>query len=126
MTTLWIPISPVAASRPQVPRFGKPYYKGRYKQYRKEVSDWLASNWEGEAMSGPLRAEVWFCVPKPKTSKLRYPKPDIDNFIKAVFDALNGLMWEDDYQIVQVDAEKMWCLNPSEGGTRIEVQSVDE
>lgn len=35
-------------------------------------------------------------------------KPDIDNYIKQVFDALNGLIWEDDSQIVTVHARKFY------------------
>ena len=36
-------------------------------------------------------------------------KPDIDNVLKAVFDALNGFAYEDDKQIVQVYAWKVYA-----------------
>ena len=39
-------------------------------------------------------------------------KPDIDNMQKAVLDALNGLAWDDDSQIVKVTAEKEYAVNP--------------
>ena len=39
-------------------------------------------------------------------------KPDIDNILKAVFDALNGYAFEDDVQIVQVKAEKIYAVEP--------------
>ena len=39
-------------------------------------------------------------------------KPDIDNILKAVFDALNGYAFEDDVQIVKVYAEKMYAEKP--------------
>lgn len=39
-------------------------------------------------------------------------KPDIDNILKAVFDALNGYAFADDVQIVQVYAEKVYAEEP--------------
>ena len=39
-------------------------------------------------------------------------KPDIDNILKAVFDALKGYSFEDDVQIVQVYAEKQYAVEP--------------
>lgn len=39
-------------------------------------------------------------------------KPDIDNILKAVFDALNGYAFADDSQIVEVFAEKYYSEEP--------------
>ena len=39
-------------------------------------------------------------------------KPDIDNILKAIFDALNGYAFEDDSQIVFVTAEKFYAEEP--------------
>ncbi len=39
-------------------------------------------------------------------------KPDIDNLIKSVLDALNGIAWEDDAQIVRVTASKVYTNVP--------------
>jgi hypothetical protein len=35
-------------------------------------------------------------------------KPDIDNLVKLVSDALNGVMWVDDAQVFEVKASKHW------------------
>lgn len=35
-------------------------------------------------------------------------KPDIDNVIKLLADAMNGVVFKDDKQIVHVDARKSW------------------
>jgi len=39
-------------------------------------------------------------------------KPDIDNIIKLVCDALNGIIWHDDRQIVQLAASKHYDDTP--------------
>lgn len=31
---------------------------------------------------------------------------DIDNYVKTVMDGLNGVAWEDDVQVVQIEASK--------------------
>lgn len=39
-------------------------------------------------------------------------KPDIDNILKSIFDALNGYAFADDVQIVKVVAEKVYAEEP--------------
>ena len=39
-------------------------------------------------------------------------KPDLDNVLKCIFDALNGAAFEDDSQIVKVVAEKVYADEP--------------
>lgn len=49
-------------------------------------------------------------------------KPDT-NYIKSTLDGLNGLLWEDDNQIVKIVAEKYYSDHPR---VEIEVQGVKE
>jgi Holliday junction resolvase RusA-like endonuclease len=37
---------------------------------------------------------------------------DIDNFVKAVFDAFNGVVWADDRQVIELHAFKHYSKNP--------------
>lgn len=39
-------------------------------------------------------------------------KPDIDNVAKAIFDAINGVVWIDDVQVVTLYAEKRYSDRP--------------
>ncbi|WP_438446850.1 RusA family crossover junction endodeoxyribonuclease [Gorillibacterium sp. sgz5001074] len=39
-------------------------------------------------------------------------KPDIDNLVKGLFDAANGIVWKDDNQVVRCEAEKLYSMNP--------------
>lgn len=39
-------------------------------------------------------------------------KPDIDNVEKAIFDGMNGVVWADDVQVVQVTKRKRYAETP--------------
>jgi len=68
-------------------------------------------------------------LPKKKFSALKilhwlFPttKPDIDNLIKMLFDAANGILWHDDKQVVRVIAEKVYTDQIPR--TEVEVKAV--
>ena len=66
--------------------------------------------------------EVLFKMPIPeswsKREKEKAPgtlhtkKPDIDNMVKGLFDALNGLIWVDDNRVSEVTVRKVYSNNP--------------
>lgn len=58
----------------------------------------------------PFSLQCTFAYQKPKTSKLQKPtmKPDLDNLIKLIKDALNNVVWNDDSQVVHVTGVKIW------------------
>lgn len=69
-------------------------------------------------LAGPLFVEMYFFLPRPKGLMRRKDpegpvpcpaKPDIDNRVKSVMDALNGLLWRDDSQIWHIDASKWYA-----------------
>ena len=74
----------------------------------------------GKLLQGSIRANIiaYYKIPKSYSKKRvqairegkEYPqkKPDIDNCIKVILDALNGIAYEDDKQVVQVIAVKKW------------------
>lgn len=39
-------------------------------------------------------------------------KPDVDNYAKGIKDALNGLVWKDDSQIVLLQVRKLYSQTP--------------
>jgi Holliday junction resolvase RusA-like endonuclease len=74
-------------------------------------------------LAGPLTVEVLAFVPIPKSfSKAKrqaavegavrpVTRPDVDNHIKNL-DALNGIAWSDDSQIVTLRAAKYYSEHP--------------
>lgn len=77
-----------------------------------------------DAFLGPVMVEMYlFCAIRPSWSKKKqaqalagemYPtsKPDADNCLKAVCDALNGVAWKDDTQVTDVRMRKRFSETP--------------
>lgn len=76
---------------------------------------------------GAVNLTVWFCMPRPKshyrTGKFagilkdnaptwHIGKPDIDNLLKFVMDALNKVFWHDDSPICSCIAQKRYDEKP--------------
>lgn len=71
----------------------------------------------------PLYCEIYFFIETPKSSSLKKKlslicderptkRPDIDNLYKLIADALNGIAYHDDSQIVSLTLCKLWSLEP--------------
>jgi len=67
-------------------------------------------------LQGPIRLTVTVMLPMPKMmAKKRRPeavpvvRPDLDNYIKQVEDALQGYAFADDKQVVTIEARKRYC-----------------
>ena len=80
-----------------------------------------------QPITGPIKLTVTFCMPRPKShygtgrnaDKLKpsapiqhTKKPDLDNMIKLVKDALNGVFYKDDSQICGIVASKKYSTTP--------------
>ena len=61
-------------------------------------------------LDGPLKIVLHFHLKRPKSLPKRITyhikKPDIDNLIKLLLDALRDICWHDDNQIVELIARK--------------------
>ena len=116
-------------------RVGEKYYDRQFKE--KTRYQWtIKSGMSGlYAASGPLKLVVEFHMPIPKSwarkkrleavGKPHSVRPDFDNLMKFVGDALNNLLWLDDAIIYCVSAMKFYQMEPKtrfliiphEGGT---------
>ena len=61
-----------------------------------------------EPLLSPLCVQIDCFVTKPKKTKLWTPRADIDNYAKAILDSFNGVLWDDDRQIVELHVNKSW------------------
>ena len=116
---------PKPKGRPRVTRSGHAFTPKATREYEQLiVSEW-EKQWGGiEPIKNPIAVRVMFYMPIPKATSnkarermaagLEVPakKPDIDNLLKAVLDALNGKAYHDDNQIVDISAEKRYSSNP--------------
>lgn len=73
-----------------------------------------------------------FEIPKSKSKKFRSAalalkelptkKPDADNVAKIVCDSVNGILWDDDCQIVELSVKKIYGEAPR---VEMEVEKVE-
>lgn len=93
------------------------------------------ANWT--RTDAPVKLCAWFVLPRPKShfyaSKKRAgelkesaptfvaAKPDLDNYVKAVMDAITdfGDVWFDDSQVVKLEAAKTYCEDGNAPGAHI-------
>lgn len=89
----------------------------------REAVAWNATEAKEELLAGPLELVAWFYFPRPKShyrtgklvGKLKEnaplyctTKPDVDKLIRACADAMTGIVYQDDSQIVKVQAFKIY------------------
>ena len=123
---------PVGKGRPRVTarggKFAHAYTPKKTKDFEDAIRfEFNVSNCEKMPVYDkgvPLQAEMTFAfsVPKSYTKKHRAAclngeamhtmKPDTDNIVKAVLDALAGAAFADDSQVVKVTAEKIYAEEP--------------
>ena len=113
-------INPVPAARPRVSRWST-YYPKKYTRFKKEM----------EALTGELDTtpcenlvvvslRFKIKIPQSWSKKKRLEREntycnnnsDIDNYIKAMLDSLNGVYFMDDRQVVEVFASKKYSNEP--------------
>ena len=117
-------VRPFGKERPRLGKYNNTYTPSKTKQNEAELKIWICQN-KPPRFKGPLKVIINFCLARPATKEGRlrkYPnvKPDLDNMIKTILDAGNGLIWNDDNQIIKIEATKTYSLPE-----RIEI-SVEE
>jgi Holliday junction resolvase RusA-like endonuclease len=126
---------PVAQGRPRAAniaghiRMYDPQKSRDYKDYVRLVASEHAPS---KLIEGPLQLKVNVYRPIPKSfskkkaaqaeaGELRpTSKPDADNYLKGIKDALKNVVWKDDSQVVEVSVSKWYSDRP-----RVEVQILE-
>lgn len=108
-----VPGIPVAQARPRiVTRGGHAGLADRkdVKDYKGYFKFCVAENRPQKPYTGACRATVDIFVQKPASwPKKRVhaeTKPDVDNFLKLIFDCMEGIVYSNDSRVVEVTARK--------------------
>lgn len=108
---LTLNIEPKPQSRPRFTRFGRAYDDPKMKAWRNNCQLLIANQYMGQSiLEGALRARLRFYIKPPQyLSKVKKyhqalidevipvdKKPDIDNYEKALYDSMSGIVFKDD------------------------------
>lgn len=122
--TFTVPAVPVAQPRQRhrVVTSGGRTFAQNYTPAKSPVSEYKATlrlaasqAYQGPPLEGPLSVSLLFLF-NAKSKRARKPKatrPDCDNLAKSTLDALNGLLFIDDGQVVKLAIEK-WHADGTE------------
>jgi Holliday junction resolvase RusA-like endonuclease len=114
-----LPVEPTAKGRPRVVRlkngashaFSPDRTVDCEERIRWHLRAQNASPWPSGTA---LHVSVTFFCRRPKSlpTKVLFhtKKPDLDQFVKLVLDACNGILFHDDSQVVSLTAVKRYCL----------------
>lgn len=130
MRTYVIKGAPIAWKR--VGRQGNNYYDTQLFEKERSRIEMLTQDPE-EIVKGPINIDLTFYLPiatslgVAKKSKLDGKpcdkKPDIDNLVKFIFDALRGVLYTDDAQVVSGIFRKIYSITPR---TEIVIYKLEE
>jgi len=123
MISFTVYIAPVAKARPRVSmRNGRAFAYTPKKSADYEST--IAAHCPNSPLQGPIALDLQFGIPIPASWSKRKKadavanivrptsRPDIDNYIKAVMDAVNGLAYHDDAQVVSLFAKLVYSESP--------------
>ena len=129
---IYIPGNPVAQGRPKFARRGAhvtTYDPDKSRDWKNYVKMTVAEDVQAPFPAGmPLVMSVQFHLLRPASisaKKRPFPtvKPDVDNLVKGIKDALTGIAWVDDCQVIRLYASKEYTDKP---GVSIRIQEFKQ
>lgn len=118
---------PVAQGRPRFSHQGdfvRAYDPSKSKDFKKYVKLVASQNRPNKIFEGPISMEVKIykaslkSFSKKKAAQAEegvlrpLTKPDVDNYVKGVKDALKSVIWRDDSQVVELHISKWYSETP--------------
>lgn len=109
-TSLVFNLDPVAKGRPRHDRKGHVYTPEKTREFENAIALLARAQYKGEPLDGPLWVRINATFKRPKTVKREWHtvKPDSDNIAKSILDPLNGIIYKDDSQIVNLQIFKAY------------------
>lgn len=115
--TFFLPFEPIPSPRPQarvIGKFAQFYMPKAYMDWKRAVADFVKTHVQAtpvELHEAPVTVTGTYIATQPKTTKLAFPKPDLDNYEKSLLDALSmaETIWKDDTQVHTMVSHKRWA-----------------
>lgn len=121
LLTLRAETTPSPQHRPRVARWGT-YYPKPYQVYHADCQKQFAEQKPKAPLMGTLGCVVETVCKRPKTTKLRAPKGDSDNYAKAPLDAATKAgVWGDDAQVLPLTSTRRWAEPGEEPGVYLHI-----
>ena len=127
----FVEMKPQAKGRPRF-RGKRGFTDKRTRLAEKQIAAEGKGSFSGEPMSGPVLLEVDFFFNPPKAMRKDVPywrpkRPDLDNLLKTVKDALQPWAFNDDAQVVCTLCRKIYVKNPEEKeGIHVYVREIEQ
>ena len=135
MVSFTVPGKPQGKARPRLNTYtGRTYTPSKTGAYEKLIALCFKQA-GGKKLDGAIRIDIkaYYPIAKSHTKKNKAAmesgeikatiKPDVDNVAKAVLDALNGLAFDDDKQVVRFEVSKRY---DHEARVEVEVKENEE
>lgn len=117
-----VPSKIIGKGRPRLNSYtGQVYTPTRTKDYERLIEQYFLLKYpKFKLLQNRLKVAIlaYFEPPKSTSKSLKeqmiqnvispMKKPDIDNIVKAVLDAMNGFAYKDDTQITKIEVEKLY------------------
>lgn len=112
-----LPFPPIPLARPRFSRYGRVF--DSQSAEKQQLQLYLLVNYGKNIRTKPLILDVTFYIKIPKTSKRKVfagmvapLRPDLDNYLKLLLDLLTEIFYEDDAQIIEIHAKKIYDYEP--------------
>lgn len=147
MTQFWVPGPPVSQGSMTIgwsggrPFVGEPYVRHveskDLKEWRGHVAMLARNAGLRPVKAVPIRVRASFCLERPKSHyrangelkpdapRFRPSTPDVDKVTRALLDALKGVAYKDDAQVVWLEVMKPYALDRAGEGTAVVIEVLE-
>jgi Holliday junction resolvase RusA-like endonuclease len=123
---------PAPQPRPRMCRNGHVYNPKTADAWKKAIKEQVFAHAlkhdKDETFEGAVYVRMLFVLPRPKKHKNEMfvaVRPDLDNYVKAVLDALTDIrVWNDDGQVARLNAEKAYTHGGHAIGMHLEIKEI--
>ena len=100
-------------------------------QWFKYIGEEVKRLWKLKKLwEGPILVDLVFLLPRPKSNLNEWPTTrgtgDIDKLTRAILDAMTGVVYVDDVQVVQTTELKVWQQDGEQPEVRVKVKQLSK